>query len=95
MDEMRTPVCNIEGAKQKFEQWLKRGDGIGWFQNVDLGHPGLGLNVFMPITKEEEEKCEVGRTKAPDGAYGLGWRFLLQGIIKDISDISFENGGDQ
>lgn len=58
-----------------------RHQGGQWavFQNHDLGHPMLGHLVFLQYGPENTYKTPPLR--APDGQYGLGWRYLLVGFV--------------
>jgi hypothetical protein len=70
-------------------RWLARGDAIGVFRNADLGHPDIGRAVFIPIAPNEREKLPIGKARAPDGAHGLGWRFLLESVRETIDGFDF------
>ena len=89
---LKIPVrVEAAGARATFTTWLERGDVIGVFQNCDLGHPNAGHLVFLPITPEEVGKVTAGVTKAPDNplGYGLGWRYVLQGLCEALDLFQF------
>lgn len=83
-------VVTAPGAQALFARWLLRGDGVGVFENTDLGHPAMGQMVFAPVTPEEEKKVTIGRTHLPDGAYGLGWRYILKEVVHEIDRFEFK-----
>ncbi len=92
---MATDTKKIEveapGARATFEKWIARGDAVGCFSNHDLGSRDVGHKIFLPLTKDEQAKVEVGRTSAPDGrSYGLGWRFVLDEVVTDLSRFEFK-----
>jgi len=86
----QTIAVSAPGARPIFERWLARGDAIAVFRNHDLGHPQVGHTLFVPLDSEERGQVEVGRTRAPDGNHGLGWRYLLDRIETDLDTFTFE-----
>lgn len=78
------------GARAIFWKWLKRGDSIGVFQNMALDSASCGHRIFLPITPDEAASYKVGQTRAPDGSYGMGWRYLLQSIECSMAGFTFE-----
>ena len=93
MPELATPipvVVTAPGAKATFQRWIARGDAVGVFSNHDLGHRECGRLVFIPLDAEEQNHLPVGKAHAPDNAsWGLGWRYLLDEIVTDISRFQF------
>ena len=90
---MSAPIqVDAAGARETFAAWLARGDAIVMFQNADLSHPNVGHRIFLPLSIEEVARVEVGVTRAPDGAHGLGWRYVLEGIERGLEGFSFVGG---
>jgi hypothetical protein len=87
---MSKVVVNAPEARGKFEQWLARGEAIGVFENVDLGHYMMGHTVFLPLDAEDQARVEVGKTQAPDGPYGLGWRYRLNLVARSLDEFDFQ-----
>ena len=85
-----TIAVTASGARAIFARWLARGDAIAVFSNHDLGHPQVGHTLFLPLDAEERGRVEIGRTRAPDGTHGLGWRYLLETVTTDLGAFSFE-----
>jgi hypothetical protein len=83
-------VVTAPNTEEMFKKWLARGDGVGVFENADLGHPEVGRLVFAPVTPDEEKKVRIGQTSLPDGPYGMGWRYLLQAVSKSLTDFEFK-----
>jgi hypothetical protein len=86
----KTITVTAPEAREKFKEWVERGDAIAVFQNADLSHRNLGHRVFLPLDPEEQGKVEVGSTRAPDGLHGLGWRYLLERVTTDLSIFEFD-----
>lgn len=84
-------IVTALGAEAKFKNWLERGDGVGVFENSDLGHADMGNLVFTPVTPAEEKTVRVGQTALPDGSYGMGWRYLLRAVSKSLTDFEFKS----
>ncbi len=56
-----------------FHKWLDRGDDVLVFSNHDLGSiGGRMLGMAMPWNRDEPTP-----NHGPDGAWGLGWRYLV------------------
>ena len=84
-----TITVDAPGARETFLRWLARGDTIGVFQNVDLGHHDMGRRVFIPLGPTEQA-LPIGKAHAPDGHHGLGWRYLLERIEYSLARFTFE-----
>lgn len=76
-------------AKEKFERWLREDCAVGVFANHDLGSTTCGHMIFLQLDSEDLKKCVAGKTRAPDGTYGPGWRYLLDEIVTDLSRFEF------
>lgn len=56
-----------------FHRWVERGDDILVFSNHDLGSIGSRmLGMAMPWVRTDPTPPH-----GPDGAWGLGWRYLV------------------
>lgn len=91
-----TKVITVEapGARSIFERWIARGDSIGVFRNHDLSHPAVGHTLFLPLDAEDIDKVQIGKTHAPDGQHGLGWRYLLDSIETSLDAFEFVEVND-
>lgn len=71
-----------------FKRWLADGESwIGVFENIDLGHPDLGLRIARVFDLSEIDKADIGRTRAPDHAsIGLGWRYALIAVCYTVEE---------
>ncbi len=69
--------------------WLDREDSIGVFVNHDLGSHNCGHTIYLPIAPNERSQCVVGRTRAPDNSYDLGWRYILESIEDSLENFEF------
>jgi len=94
MDAFETEVeaqglvpVSAPGARPIMQKWVDRGDRIGVFRNADLGHYDLGRRVFLPINAATV--VTVGQTKAPDGSYGMGWRYILDRVEATLDAFRF------
>lgn len=84
-------VCEVPSAEPLFRAWLARGDAIGVFQNVAMDSANCGHLCFMPVSPEQRAQVTVGQTRAPDHpSIGLGWKYILQELVDDITRITFE-----
>ena len=77
-------------ARETFERWIDRGDAVGVFVNMDLGHQNRGHCLYTPLDTEEQTRLPIGKAHAPDGRHGLGWRYILQHVVRDLSLFSFQ-----
>jgi hypothetical protein len=84
--EVNSPI-----AREAFTRWLGRGDAVGVFENVDLGHYDMGRLVFIPLDAEGQGRVTVGKTQAPDGAHGFGWRYRLKAVARSLDAFRFED----
>lgn len=56
-----------------------RGDGIAVYENVDLGHPEIGLCKFVSFGGENAQLGgDVPPEKLPDIGSTINWRFMLK-----------------
>lgn len=63
------------------------GDWMGVFENQDLGHPQLGQRVAFMFGAEDWDPGLLTRhTTAPDGSFGLGWRYTLVRMCKTADE---------
>ena len=78
-------------AREFFEAWVERGDAVGVFQNSAMDSASFGHVIYLPILSEayRKGKIHVGKTHAPDGSYGPGWKYLLRVIVRDLSRFKF------
>lgn len=91
MSDLKSDKIEVENdaAEDAFERWIARGDAIGVFRNHDLGSFNCGHRIFLPLTPEEQGTVEISKTRAPDGPYGLGWRYLLDSVHTNIERFEF------
>jgi len=79
----------VPGVRPKFESWLERGDGIAVFQNEAFDSATFGQKLFMPMEPAVETMTRIGKTHAPDGAHGTGWKYILREVAHDIDRFDF------
>ena len=90
-----------EAALQKVRGWLEDGrTWVGGFENADLLHRDLGHRILVPYDDANWEYGVIGKTTAPDGKYGLGWRYLLDLKTRDAVEavrwiLHEDDGGDE
>lgn len=80
------PIQVDESVHVKVQQWLGRGDIVAVFENKAMDSATLGHQLFMPIGREDLGKAEVGRSRAPDGRHGLGWKYVLTFLTDQPGD---------
>lgn len=67
-----------ETVLEKMRRWVADATTIiGVFENQDLGHPEGGKRIALPFATSQAAALVVNKTQAPDGRYGLGWRYVL------------------
>lgn len=67
-----------EPVEARLARWFEDGDTtVCVFENKDLGSRDIGRRIALPYTKLAAEGMAIGTSRAPDGSYGLGWRYLL------------------
>jgi len=87
---VRPIEVEAEGAEALFRKWVGRGDLILAYENKDMGHPNLGHRIFMPCDAAQRDKVRIG-IQAPDGSYGLGWRYRLIACTQRVEDFVFRS----
>ena len=68
---------NAIAAREAAGRWLATGWAIAVFENHDLGSMNVGHRFALPFDQADVAKMEIGKSRAPDGPYGMGWRYLL------------------
>lgn len=72
-----TPKQWKENARREIEALLSDGETvIAVYENHDLGHPLVGRRIVWPFSRNQGDLLKLG-SQAPDGSYGLGWRWRL------------------
>lgn len=71
----------LEKNRKTFERWFQDEDTVvGVFECADLSSSSIGHRFALSFTKDQESKMEIGKSRAPDGSWGLGWRYILVAI---------------
>lgn len=64
---------------EKLKQLVSEGDEVAVYQNQAMDSSNLGHVIFLIVGPTRTHKEPPKR--APDGAYGLGWKYALQGLL--------------
>jgi hypothetical protein len=65
-------------------RWLARGDGIGVYENHDLGHPDIGHKQFVSFGSAAAQlETDDPPTRLPDIGGRINWRYSLVGTHRD------------
>lgn len=76
-EEIRDALTRIIGRVQH------RGDGLAVYENMELGHPEIGLLYFMSYGSEVSQiETKNPPTTMPDIGGVIGWRYQLKGVLK-------------
>ena len=73
------PKCAHPESLEQIRNTTRETDRWAAYENHDLGHPNVGHLVFLVVgpTRTFKEAPE----KAPDGPWGMGWRYLFAGWV--------------
>ena len=64
--------------QKKVDRWFADGKTwVGVFENKDLGHQNQGHRIGLPFDIARKSTAVLNHSHAPDGSYGLGWRYIL------------------
>ncbi len=67
-----------DNQAEVFKRWLSEpGDWIGVFQNQALDSSLLGHKFALRFGVEQWDHAEIGKTRAPDTQFGMGWKYIL------------------
>lgn len=71
------------GSIPVVNRWLKRGDGIAVYENLDMSHPDVGHRMFISYGSPmaQLEQPEPPKT-LPDIGGHINWRYQLQGVYR-------------
>lgn len=82
-------VVTAPAVEERFRRWFENGSRVAVFRNQDMSSGSFGMRVFLRLTVEEAAKVEVGKTAAPDGPYGPGWKFILESVEGELEKFAF------
>lgn len=78
-----SPEEQIARIKDKVNAWLRRGDGLVIYENVDLGHPELGhikvVSFGSPAAQLEVTEAGDIPMTLPDFGSAINWRYFING----------------
>lgn len=80
---------NTETPREAVTRWLSDGDTwVGVFENKELG-PSLGHRFALPFALSDGsfDKVEVGKSRAPDTRFYIGWRYILVAKCKTVDEV--------
>ena len=67
-----------ESNREVFERWLSDGQTwIGVFENQAFDSANLGHRFALSFWMSSFDSAEIGKTRGPDTAAGLGWKYIL------------------
>ena len=67
-----------ENNREVFDRWLSDGQTwIGVFENRAFDSGNLGHRFALSFWISSFDGAEVGQTRAPDTAAGMGWKYIL------------------
>lgn len=84
-DEMQNLLKeeDMVDAARQMNVWLERGDGVAVYENVDLGHPGLGHKQFVSFGSPKAQlEVEEPPTRMPDIGAQINWRYHLKAVYR-------------
>ncbi len=62
--------------------WIDAGFGVAVYENKDLSSRDVGVLVFLRFGKGATFADPPKH--APDGSWGLGWRYQLHGVMRGV-----------
>lgn len=86
-DEMQNLLKeeDMVDAARQMNIWLERGDGVAIYENVELGHPGLGHKQFVSFGSPKAQlEVDDPPTRMPDIGATVNWRYQLKAVYRGM-----------
>jgi hypothetical protein len=73
----------VSGATAVINRWLERGDGVGIYQNQELGSDQAGHRQYVSFGSPAAQLIEdPPPQRLPDIGGSINWRYQLEGIYR-------------
>lgn len=77
-------TADFEEKYGRMKGWVKRGDGIAIYVNMDLGSKDAGHRKYVSFGSQDaqlEVEDDLPPTQLPDIGSMIHWRYQLEGVV--------------
>lgn len=83
----------VQRCMDQMAGWMRRGDGVAIYENMELGHPNLGHRKYVSYgssaaqLEPEHLVDKLPPQRLPDIGGIINWRYQLIGVVPPTGEL--------